>query len=185
MQGLEDSLTGWVLRGTEGIFPHLAQRYVFTLSLLMVVQTPWRGESLSSGYCLSFKTSVLYFLSPYSYIFSIPPFPFLLSFAPSHSASTLLISHPLYSVPLLHLCPSPSTSPPSFSTSVPWLCLPFHTSVYTPRSLVPLRPSLPRGCVQPYMVREHHGSLVVRAQEIPRNYPTLTVGGREVVRKTD
>lgn len=36
-------------------------------------------------------------------------------------------------------------------------------TVYTPHFLVPCRPSLPGGCVQPYMVSEHHGLLAVTA----------------------
>lgn len=95
----------------------------------------------------------------------------------SHSMCSLLHSELFGSY---WLC----TCPMSVSASVPALCLSC-TPLFTLRSLVPLCPSLPWGCVQPYMVREHHGPLVVRDQEIPGKYETLTVEGREVARTTD
>lgn len=132
-----------------------------------------------------FPLLYLHFLSPYCYICSIPPFFPSLLYSTSHTRPPLYpghihCSHPLSASPPLISSPD-NLPPPSSATSVPWLCFSFHTSVYAPHSLVPLRPSLPWECVQPYMVREHHGPLVVRAQEIPGNYQTLTAGGREVV----
>lgn len=143
-----------------------------------------KWNSTKSSFYFSTFVSVLYYLCHYSNVFSIPPFFFLFSFP-----------LPLHTEPLCHIARPLSASPPLVSISqlcAPSLflcicpltvCLSFHTSVYT-HSLVPSCPSLPPRCVQPYMVREHHGPLVVRAQEIQSNYQTLTVEGWEVVGKT-
>lgn len=127
---------------------------------------------------------VLYFLSPYSSIFSVPPFyPFLLSFAPRQFTSTLLISHPLYSpsqclsstclhLPTLFLCICPLT-----------LCLSFHTSVYTPHSPRPFASlPAPRICVA------LHGQRAPRlissqspgnTKKLPDTYTGRAGGGQE------
>lgn len=82
--------------------------------LFLVQEREWLLSFFKDFCPLSPLSLQLYFLSP--------P---LLSFAPPHSASALLISHPLYSVP------SPSTSSPSFSTSVPWLSVFPSTPLFT------------------------------------------------------
>lgn len=115
------------------------------------LQYLWLGvQAWNSFDSLSFAFPPLCFpiVPPDCCVFSVPPF----SPYTSHS------SHPPLSPAARQIsytfCPPPPTCPSHFSLLA---------TVYTPRLLVPSRPSLPGGCVQPYMVSEHHGLLAVRA----------------------
>lgn len=137
----------------------------------------------------STSVSVLHFPPPHSNIFLNPFFfPVLLSFSPPHLASPFLVSHPLHSpsqrIPFtcLHLL---TVSP------LPRLCicpltvrLSFHTSVYTPCSVVPFA-SLPA----PRMCAALHGQRAPRPikSQSPGNTGKLpdTYSGRWSGRSTD